>query len=228
MRLEKAAVNTTIFMTVSAPWTPTREKNVTNGLVPLWKLVVGTLDLGGAPEQAVSDGKGHMYVDLEDKDNVAVIDTKAMQVTGHYDVSSKGKTCAGLAFDVANHVLFVACRNPQVMVILNSENGNVITTLPIGVGVDGAVFNPATKEAFSSQGDGTLTVIKENSPTNFSVEQTVQTQASAKTLTLDEKTNQIYLIAAEYGPPPSAPPPGGRGGRGPMVADSFAILVVGR
>jgi hypothetical protein len=93
--------------------------------------------------------------------------------------------------------------------------------------VDGAFFNPATKEVLSSQGDGTLTVVKENSPTNFVVAQTVQTQLSAKTSTLDSKTNQIYLIAAEYGPAPT-PPPGGRGGRGAMLADSFAILVVGK
>jgi DNA-binding beta-propeller fold protein YncE len=189
--------------------------------------IAGTLDLGGAPEQAVSDGKGRMYVVLEDKDNVAVIDTKAMQVTGHYDVSSKAKTCAGLALDAANHVLFAACRNPGAMVILSAESGNIMTTLPIGVGVDGAFFNPATKEVLSSQGDGTLTVIKENSPTDFVVAQTVQTQPSAKTSTLDSKTNQIYLIAAEYAPAPT-PLPGGRGGRGPMIADSFAILVVGK
>lgn len=189
--------------------------------------IVGTLDLGGAPEQAVSDGKGRMYVVLEDKDNVAVIDTKTMQVTGHFDVSSKARTCAGLALDAANKVLFAACRNPGAMVILSAATGDIIATLPIGAGVDGAYFNPATKEALSSQGDGTLTVIKENSPTNFAVAQTVQTQPSAKTSTLDAKTNQIYLIAAEYGPAP-APPPGGRGGRGPMVTDSFAILVVGK
>ena len=83
-------------------------------------------------------------------------------------------------------------------------------------------------EAFSSQGDGTLTVIKENSPTSFAVEQTVQTMPSAKTLTLDQKTNHILLIAAEFGPPPSTPPPGGRGGRGQMAPDSFSILMVGK
>ena len=117
------------------------------------------------------------------------------------------------------------------MVILNSDNGNIITTLPIGVGTDGAVFNPNTMEAFSSQGDGTLTVVKENSPTSFVVEQTVQTMASAKTLTLDTKTGHILLIAAEYGPPPAAPPAGtppGRPARGQMVPDSFSILMVSK
>jgi hypothetical protein len=190
--------------------------------------VVGTLDLGGAPEQAASDGKGHVYVDIEDKDNVAVVDAKGLQVTTHYDISEKAKTPAALAFDVKNHVLFVGCRNPQMMVMLNADTGKIITSLPIGTGVDGAAFNPATMEAFSSQGDGTLTVIKENSPTNFVVEQTVQTMPSAKTMTLDTKTNHILLIGAEYGPPPATPPAGGRAGRGQMVPDSFSILVVGK
>jgi len=190
--------------------------------------VVGTIDLGGAPEQAATDGQGRLFVDIEDKDNVAVIDAKTMQVTAHYDIAEKAKTPAGLALDAKNHVLFAACRNPQTMVILDAETGKVITSLPIGTGVDGAVFNPSRMEAYSSQGDGTLTIIKENSPTSFVVQQTVQTIPSAKTLTLDSKTNRILLIGAEYGPPPTTPPPGGRGGRGPMVPDSFSILVVDR
>ena len=191
--------------------------------------VVGTIDLGGAPEQAASDGKGHLYVDLEDKNQIAVVDTKTMMVTAHYDRAGKGGACAGLAMDVKNNILFATCRNPQAMVVLNAADGNIITTLPIGQGTDGAVFNPATMEAFSSQGDGTLTIVKEESPTSFTVEQTVQTMVSAKTLTLDSKTNRILLIAAEYDAPATTPPPGARGrGRGPMTADSFSILVVGK
>ena len=189
--------------------------------------VVGTLDLGGAPEQAVTDGNGHIYVDIEDKDNVAVVDTKALLVTAHYDISEKAKVPAGLAFDARNKILFVGCRNTPTMVIMNTD-GKIITSLPIGTGVDGAVFNPATMEAFSSQGDGTLTVIKEKSPTSFEIAQTVQTKVSGKTLSLDSKTNQIYVIAAEYGPPPAPPPAGGRAGRGAMIPDSFSILVVGK
>jgi len=122
--------------------------------------IAGTIDLGGAPEQAVSDGKGKIYVDIEDKDNIAVVDAKTMTVTAHYDVAGKGGTCAGLAMDVKNNILFATCRNPQTMVILNASDGKIITTLPIGQGTDGAVFNPRTMEAFSSQGDGTLTVVK--------------------------------------------------------------------
>jgi DNA-binding beta-propeller fold protein YncE len=193
-----------------------------------------TLDLGGAPEQAVVDGKGHLYVDIEDKDKIAVVDTKTWKVTGNYDLAGKGGTPAGLAIDAKNRILFAACRNPAVMVMLNADTGAIITTLPLGAGTDGAVFNPATMEAFSSQGDGTLTVIKEKSPTSFEVEQTVQTPVRAKTLTLDSKTNRILLITAEFAapaPPPAGTPPPAPGGRGPrpqMVPDSFSIVVVGK
>jgi DNA-binding beta-propeller fold protein YncE len=190
--------------------------------------IAGTIDLGGAPEQAVSDGKGHLYVDIEDKGNIAVVDAKTMAVTTHYDLQGKGGTCAGLAMDVKNQILFAACRNPQTMVMLDAKDGKIITTLPIGQGTDGAVFNPKTMEAFSSQGDGTLTIIKENSPTSFVVEQNLETMRTAKTLTLDAQTNHVLLIAAEFGPPPATPPPGGRAGRGQMLPDSFTILVVGK
>jgi YVTN family beta-propeller protein len=199
--------------------------------------ITATVDLGGAPEQGVVDDKGHLYVDLEDKDKVAVVDTKTWKVTGTYDLAGKGGTPAGLAMDVKNRVLFVACRTPATMVMLNADTGAILATLPLGNGTDGATFNPATKEAFSSQRDGTLTVIKENSPTSFEVEQTVQTPPGAKTLTLDTKTNHVLLITAEFAAPPAppadapAPPPGGRGGRGPrpqMVPDSFSIVVVGK
>ncbi len=184
--------------------------------------IAGTVDLGGAPEQAVSDGQGHLYVDIEDKDKIAVVDAKTLTVTAQYDLTGKGGGCAGLAMDVKNHILFATCREPQAMVVLNAGDGKIITTLPIGRGTDGAVFNPATMEAFSSQGDGTLTIVKENNPTSFAVEQTLQTKVSAKTLTLDAKTGHILLIAADFGPAPA----GQR--RGPMLPDSFSILVVGR
>jgi len=200
--------------------------------------ILGTIDIGGAPEQAASDGKGKIYVDIEDKSAIAVIDAATMKMVGKYDVSSKGGGCAGLALDVKNDILFAACRDNKNMIILSAADGHIITDLPIGNGCDGAVFNPATMEVFSSQGDGTLTVIKEESPTSFSVEETVPTPARAKTLTLDSKSNQIYLITAEFGPvpapPPNAPPPPAgtpawmRGPRAPMIPHSFQILVVGK
>ncbi len=192
--------------------------------------VVGTIDLGGAPEQAVTDGNGHVYVDIEDKANVAVIDAKTMKVTAHYDLGDKGGTPAGLAFDVKNRVLFVACRTPApgVMVMMNADTGKIITTLPLAGGSDGAVFNPKTNEVFSSAGNGTLTVIKETGAASFAVEQTVKTMSGAKTLTLDSKTDHILLIGAEYAAPATPAKAGARGGRGAMVPDSFTILVVGK
>lgn len=190
--------------------------------------IVGTIDLGGAPEQAVSDGNGHLYVDVEDKANIAVVDAKTLKVTAHYDLTGKGGTCAGLAMDVKNHILFAACRNPQNMVVVNANDGKILATLPIGRGTDGAVFNPSTMEAFSSQVDGTLSIIKENSPTDFVLEQTLQTMPSAKTLTLDSKTNHVLLMGAEFPPAPPRPPGGGQGNPNPMVPGSFSILVVGK
>ncbi len=210
--------------------------------------IAGTIDLGGAPEQAASDGKGHLYVDIEDKSNVAVVDVNTLKVTAHYDLGGKGGTPAGLGLDVKNHVLFVMCRNPHTCVILSSDDGKFLASLPIGSGTDGGGFNPTTMEAFSSQGDGTLTIIKEISPTTFEIEQTVQTKPRAKTCALDTKNNRIILIATEPVPTPaasaiaaptqpSAPasatspsqPGGGRrpgGGRGgPALLD---ILTVGR
>jgi DNA-binding beta-propeller fold protein YncE len=190
--------------------------------------VVGTIDLGGAPEQAVSDGKGHVYVDIEDMANVAVVDAKTMAVTAHYDLQGKGGTCAGLALDVKNRILFAACRNPQNMVVLGADDGKILASLPIGRGTDGAVFNPNTMEAFSSQVDGTLSIVKEVSPTKFEVEQNLQTMPSAKTLTLDTKTNHVILMGAEFPPAPPRPAQGGQGNPNPMVPGSFTILVVGK
>ena len=203
--------------------------------------ILGTIDIGGAPEQAAADGHGKIYVDIEDKAAIAVIDADAMRMVGRYDLSSRGGGCAGLALDAKNGILFAACREKNNMIILSAADGHIITDLPTGVGCDGATFNPDTMEVFSSQGDGTLTVIKENSPTDFAVEQTVFTPARAKTITLDTKTGNLFLITAEYGPTPTppappagaAPPAGGppafmRGPRPPMIPHSFQILEVGK
>ncbi|MGH9144450.1 MAG: YncE family protein, partial [Vicinamibacterales bacterium] len=197
--------------------------------------VLGTIDLGGAPEQAVSDGRGHIFVDVSDKANVAVIDARTMTVTAHYDLGGAGEGLAGLALDANNHVLFVACRLPApgVMVMLNAETGKVLSTLPLAGSSDGAVFNPDTREAFSSsgQGDGTLTIVKETSPTSFEVEQNLKTMSGAKTLTFDSKTSHLLLIGAQYlaATPPAPPPPArGRGPARTMVPDSFSIVVVGK
>ena len=199
--------------------------------------VLGTIDLGGVPEQGVGDGKGTLYVVMQDAvGSVTAVDVKTMKATGHYSLFDKGG-CNGLALDVKNRVLFAACRNsgnppaqpPQpMMVILSATDGKILANLPLAGGSDGAVFNPSTMEAFSTHGNGTMTIVKEKSPTSFEVEQTVETMSSAKTMTIDTKTNRILLIAAEYGAPTNPPAPGGRAGRGPMVPDSFTILVVGK
>jgi len=193
--------------------------------------VVGTLDLGGAPEQAVSNGKGTVYVNISNKANIAVVDAKNLKVTAHYDVSSKGQGGSGLALDAKNHILFAYYRQPSpTVVIVNADTGNIITTLPTGMGVDTVAFNPATREAISAEGGGTMTFIKENGPTDFVVEQTLQTMPGAKTLALDTKTNHLLTMTAEFEPPPAnAPPgPGGRFRRGRMVPGSFTILMVGK
>jgi hypothetical protein len=209
--------------------------------------VLGTIALPGTPEQAVADGKGTLYVLMQDTGSVAVVDVKAMKTTASYTLG--GNTgCNGLALDAKNHVLFAACSRmgppPQrgqpgqpapapvpptlEMVILSSTDGKIITKLPIAGGSDGAAFNPATMEAFSSGGNGTLTVIKENSPTSFVVEQNLNTMNGARTLTIDTKTGHIFVMSVERGPAPPPPPGGGRGGQAPVIPGSFTILMIGK
>jgi hypothetical protein len=221
--------------------------------------VLGTIDLGGTPEQAVGDGKGTLYVVMQDRPgSVAVVDVKAMKTTAHYPFGDNGG-CNGLALDVKNKVLFAACSAvgpapargtpgqppppppppppagtppPQAMVIMSATDGKILTKLPLAGGSDGAVFNPATMEAFSTHGNGTLTVVKEKSPTSFEVEENLSTMNGARTITLDRKTNHIFTQSQEFGPPPpptTPPAPGGRGGgRGPVVPGSFTILMIGK
>ncbi len=193
--------------------------------------IAGTIDLGGAPEQGASDGNGRVYIDLEDQDQIAVVDANAMKCTGHYSLAGKGGGPGGLGLDATHHILFAMCHEPATCVMLSADDGKILATLPIGNGTDSGGFNPATMEAFSSQRDGTLTIIKENSPTSFEVEQNVKTKPGAKTCTLDTKNNHIVLITVEPVKTPGAPaeqtpPPNERRRRGgPGFLD---ILVVGR
>lgn len=199
--------------------------------------VVGFVDLGGVPEQAVSDGKGTLYVVMQDPiGSVAVVDAKAMKTTAHYPFPNIGR-CNGLALDAKNAILFAACgatgdppvQPPQPqMVILSAKDGKVITTLPLAGASDGAVFNPATNEVFSSHGNGTLTIVKEVSPTRFEVLQNLNTMNGARTLTLDPKTGHIFVMSVERGPAPPPPPGGGRGGQAPVIPGSFTILEIGK
>ena len=170
-------------------------------------------------------------MDVEDQKKVAVIDVKALKVITRYDLGDKAGEPGGLGLDVKNHILFAMCAHPGVCVVLDADKGTILTTLPIGDGTDGGGFNPKTMEAFSSQRDGTLTIIKENSPTSFEVEQTVQTKPGCKTSSLDSKNDRIVLICTERAPqaatPPAGtePPAGGRRGGGPGYLD---VLFVGR
>jgi len=198
--------------------------------------VTGTIDVGGAMEQAQSDGRGKLYVDAEDEKKIAVVDLKTMKVVTKYDLGADAGEPGGLGLDAKNHILFAMCANPGVCVVVNADNGKVLTTLPIGSGTDGGGFNPATMEAWSSQRDGTLTIIKESSPTSFAVEQTVKTKSGCKTSSLDTKNNRIVLICTERlpqsasaTPPPATNAPasgerrGNRGGPG-----NLDVLWVGR
>ena len=114
------------------------------------------------------------------------------------------------------------------MIILSATDGKILTTLPLAGPSDGAVFNPQTMEAFSSHSNGTLTVVKENSPTSFDVEQNLQTMNGARTLSMDTKTGRIYVMSVERGPAPPPPPGGGRGGQAPVIPGSFTILMIGK
>jgi DNA-binding beta-propeller fold protein YncE len=199
--------------------------------------VLGTIDLGGVPEQGVADGKGMLYVVMQDAaGSVTAVDVKTMKAVGHYPLGDKGR-CNGLALDVKNQVLFAACASsgnppaqpPQpMMVVLSAKDGKILTSLPLAGGSDGAAFNPATMEAFSTHGNGTLTVVKETAPTTFEVEQNLQTMNGARTIAFDPKTNRIFTMSQERGAAPNPPPAGGRGGQGPAVPGSFTIIMVGK
>jgi DNA-binding beta-propeller fold protein YncE len=188
--------------------------------------IVKSFDVGGDVEEAVLDNHGHLFIDLEDKDAIAIVDTNTLTVTGKYDVSSKGGGCAGLAIDALHDILFASCSDKKNMIILNATDGKILDVLPTGEGSDGAEFNPNTLEAFSTQGEGTLAVIKENSPTSFSLEQLLTTQPRARTLALDLKTGHIITVTADFGPAPVAQP--GQRVRPPMLPNTFRVLVIGK
>jgi len=194
--------------------------------------IVGTIDLGGQPEQGVSDGKGTVYVNIMDQANIAVVDAKNLSVTKHLDLSSKGVMAgSGLSLDTKNHILFSYWRVPSpLVVIVNAESGNILATFPTDVNVDTVGFNPATREAISTAGGGSIVFIKENSPTSFEVEQRLKTMVGARNMVLDTKTNHVLSMAFEYGPlPANAPPPvPGRLALGPPLPGSFTLLMAGK
>ena len=187
--------------------------------------VVATVALGGRPEFAAADPKaGRVYDNLEDKSEVVAIDTKTHEVVNHWPIAP-GEGASGMAIDVAHHRLLLGCSN-KLMVMMDSETGKVVASVPIGQGVDANAFDPGTQFAFSSCGDGTVTIAHEDAPDKFAVVQTLVTERGSRTMTLDPKTHRIYLASAKYEAPTEGAPAGGRG-RGRMVPGSFKILVYG-
>jgi DNA-binding beta-propeller fold protein YncE len=181
--------------------------------------VVGTVALGGKPEFAVSDEKGMVYVNIEDKSEVVAFDAKELSVKNRWPVDP-GKEPAGLAMDRAKRRLFSTCHN-QKMVVLDADSGKVVGTPEIGKGTDAAAFDPDTGLAFSSNRDGTLTVVEEKAG-EYRVAANVKTQPGAKTMTLDPKTHMIYLVTARFKPLAA-------GEKRPGIEpDSFVVLVVGK
>jgi DNA-binding beta-propeller fold protein YncE len=179
---------------------------------------VTSIPLGGKPEYGASAGDGKLYANLTDTSEVVEIDSKAAKVTRRWSMAAC-KQPVSMAIDTAHHRLFSGCRI-GVMAISDYLAGRVVTTLPIGTGVDGAGYDPASGNAFASNADGTLTVIHEDSPDKYRVVQTVQTPEGSRNMGLDSTNHRLYVAAAKFGPVPA------EGRRGPVIAGSFAILVI--
>ena len=186
---------------------------------------LGRIELGGRPEFAVADGSGKLFVNLEDKSEVVVLDAKELKVTARWPLAP-GEEPSGLAIDVKSRRLFSVCGN-KMMVVLDADSGKVLATPAIGEDVDAAAFDPATDLVFSSNGDGTLTIVHEESPSTFTVVQNVTTLRGARTMALDLKTHNVFLPTAKFEPVPEGAKDSPRP-RPNMVPGSFRIIVVGK
>jgi len=187
--------------------------------------VAGTIQLGGKPEFAASDGRGTVFVNLEDKNQLFALDADKLTVKERWPLPGCEEP-SGLAMDQKNRRLFVGCGN-KVMPVVNADNGKVLATLPIGDGVDATAFDEETGLAFASCGEGVLTVVREDSPDRFSVAENVPTQKGARTMALDSKTHQVYTVTSKFGPPP-APSATQPHPRPTILPDSFVVLVLGK
>ena len=187
--------------------------------------VIGTINLDGKPEFAVSDYRGELFVNLEDKSELAVIDPHKLEIKSRWSLAPCQEP-SGLAIDRKNRRLFSGCDN-QMMAISNADTGKVVATVPICDGTDASAFDDETNTAFASCHDGNLTVIHEDSPDKYRVLQTVSTQAGARTMALDPKTHEIFTVTAKFGPPP-APTAENPRPRSTILPDSFVVLVVGK
>ena len=183
--------------------------------------VVKTIPLGGKPEFSVTNTKGLVYVNIEDKNEIKTIDTKTLEVIKSWSIAP-GDEPSGLALDVQNNILFSVCSNKK-MVIVDATRGKIIQTVPIGDGCDGVVFDAKNKMIFSSNGEGTITAVKEESNKKFTVVQTITTQKGARTITINPTTSQLYMSTAEFGakPEPTAENPKPRAGLKPNSFSSF-------
>ena len=184
---------------------------------------IGTIDLGGKPEYGVSAGDGKLYVNIEDKGEVVEVDAAAMRVVRRWPIAPC-QSPTGLAIDRAHHVLFSVCRN-GFMGVSDATAGRLVTTVPIGRGVDAARFDPGTQLAFASNGDGTLTVVHEDAPDKYTVVGTAATKQGARTMEIDLVSHRVFTVTADFGPAP-APTPGQRPSRPPVIPGSFALLVL--
>jgi YVTN family beta-propeller protein len=187
--------------------------------------VLGTIKLGGKPEFAASDGKGEIFVNIEDKSELLAIDPNKLEVKTRWPLAPCTEP-SGLALDRKHRRLFVGCDN-KMMAVVNADNGKVITTLPIGEGVDATWFDDETNLAFASCGEGVLTVVREESSDKFSVAENVPTQQGARTMALDSKTHNVWVVTAKFGPPPAATPDNPHPRRS-IVPDTFVALVIGK
>src|SRR6202035_1097694 len=187
--------------------------------------VLGTIKLDGKPEFAASDGKGGVWVNIEDKSELVAIDPNKLEVKAKWPLAPCQEP-SGLALDKKNRRLFVGCDN-KMMAVVNADTGKVLVTLPIGEGVDATAFDDEAGLAFASCGEGVLTVVKEESSDKFSVAENVPTQQGARTLALDSKTHNVFVVTAKFGPPPAAtadnPHP-----RRTILPDTFVVLVIGK
>ncbi len=186
---------------------------------------VSTVALGGGPEFAASDGKGKIFVNLEDKSSLVKFDAKTLKIENTWPLAPC-ESPSGLAIDAANEILVVGCHN-KLMAFVDGITGKVLGTVPIGQGVDANRFDPGTGYAFASCGDGTLTIAHKDSPTKFSVVETVQTQRGARTMAIDYTTHVVYLVTADYGPAPAATTENPRP-RPSIIPDTFTLLVYGK
>ena len=186
--------------------------------------VVGTIALSGKPEFPVTDSKGKIYVNIEDKSAISAIDVKILKVLQTWSIAP-GEEPSGLAFDVKNHRLFSVCGN-KLLVVSNAVSGKVVTTVKIGENVDGVSFDPAQNRIYTSNGEGTMTIIQEKDANTFSVLETFPTSKGARTITLDSKTHKLYLPTAEFGEAP-APTEQNPHPRANIKPNSFTVLEVG-